>query len=169
MAGPNRELDTAKKGNGAASSKQTVASTTSSSAVSPSLRMPAKQKMAVGFKSLLDSAKKLAIGGGDGSGNEKKLAEVTELFPKVKPEVDGEDCIRDCDTCVVHYPRGFKIDEEDVLYGFVKGWSTHVLVATGKTDWVRDVADEKGSVMQAIGNSKVEPSNGVCCRTLLGH
>jgi len=126
--------------------------------------MPVKQKMAVGFKSLIDSAKKLAIGGQA----EKKHADIAELFPKVDPAVDGEDCDRDCDSCVVHYPRSFKIDEEDVLYGFVKGWSTHVLVATGKTDWVRDVADEKGSVMQAIGNSKVEPSNGVCC-FLPGH
>jgi len=62
----------------------------------------------------------------------------------------------------VSLPRGFKIDEEDKLYGYVKGWSTHVLVATGKTDWVRDVADEKGSVMEAIAKkSSVKPSNGV--------
>ncbi|OIW24876.1 hypothetical protein CONLIGDRAFT_663676 [Coniochaeta ligniaria NRRL 30616] len=114
--------------------------------------------MAVGFKSLLESAKKLAIGGDAEA--EKKHAEISELFPKVDPAVDGEDCDRDCDSCVVHYPRNFKIDEEDVLYGFVKGWSTHVLVATGKTDWVRDVADEKGSVMQAIDHAKVGPSNG---------
>jgi hypothetical protein len=121
--------------------------------------MPVKQKMALGFKSLLDSAKKLAIG--DNSEAEKTHADIAELFPKVDPAVDGEDCDQDCNNCVVHYPRGFKIDDEDVLYGFVKGWSTHVLVATGKTDWVRDVADEKGSVMQAIGTSKIEPSNGV--------
>ena len=34
------------------------------------------------------------------------------------------------------------------------------MVATGKTDWVRDVADEKGSVMQAVGKSS-GPTNGV--------
>ncbi|KAB5566573.1 Sucrase/ferredoxin-like-domain-containing protein [Coniochaeta sp. 2T2.1] len=158
MAGPGREMDTA-KGNGPATSSRTT-SISSSPAVPASLRMPVKQKMAVGFKSLLDSAKKLAIGSDEGSESENKPAELTELFPKVDPVVDGEDCDRDCNSCVVHYPRGFKIDEEDVLYGFVKGWSTHVLVATGKTDWVRDVADEKGSVMQAIGNAKVAPSNG---------
>jgi len=42
----------------------------------------------------------------------------------------------------------------------VKGWSSHVLVATGKTDWVRDVEDEKGSLMQAFGKSDVTPKNG---------
>lgn len=31
------------------------------------------------------------------------------------------------------------------------GWSTHLLIATGKSDWVRDIADEKGSVMEAVG------------------
>ena len=36
-----------------------------------------------------------------------------------------------------------------------------MLVATGKTDWVRDVADEKGSVMEAVERGGVEPSNGV--------
>jgi hypothetical protein len=84
-----------------------------------------------------------------------------KLFPKVDPKVDGDDCDHDCEHCEVKYPKGFKIDEDDSLYGHVKGWSTHVLVATGKTDWVRDVEDEKGSVMQAFGKSDVKPSNGV--------
>jgi hypothetical protein len=48
-----------------------------------------------------------------------------------------------------------------VLYGHVKGWATHLLVATGKTDWVRDIADEKGSVMEAVAKAKVQPANGV--------
>lgn len=87
---------------------------------------------------------------------------ITNLFPKVDPEIDGEDCDHDCSSCVVKLPKGFKIDEEDQLYGHVKGWSTHVLVATGKTDWVRDVADEKGSVMEAIEKkADIKPSNGV--------
>lgn len=60
------------------------------------------------------------------------------------------------------YPRGFKIDEDDRLYGEIKGWSTHLIVGTGKTDWVRDVADEKGSIMEAVGKAG-KPSNGVSC------
>jgi hypothetical protein len=116
-------------------------------------------KMASGFKALVNSAKKLAIGD---SGSK---AGIDELFLSVDKAVDGDDCDHDCDSCVVQYPKNFKIDKEDDLYGFVKGWSTHVLVATGKTDWVRDVADEKGSVMQAIGGSK-GPSNGVSDSTV---
>lgn len=89
-------------------------------------------------------------------------ASFAALFPKTDPAVDGDDCLHDCESCNVKYPRGFKIDEEDVLYGMVKGWSTHLIVGTGKTDWVRDVSDEKGSVMEAVGKAEA-PSNGVSC------
>lgn len=74
----------------------------------------------------------------------------TALFPTVNPAVDGDDCEHECETCEVRLPKGWKIDESDKLFGQVKGWATHALIATGKTDWVRDVADEKGSVMEAI-------------------
>lgn len=83
------------------------------------------------------------------------------IFPKVDPAIDGDDCDHDCATCEIQYPKGFKIDEDEKLYGHVNGWATHILVATGKTDWVKDVSDEKGSVMEAVRDCKVEPSNGV--------
>lgn len=91
----------------------------------------------------------------------KTVPSPAALFPKVDPAVDGDDCDRDCGSCTIHYPSKFDVELSDKLYGNVKGWSTHVLVATGKSDWVRDVADEKGSVMEAIGKGGVEPSNGV--------
>ena len=83
---------------------------------------------------------------------------VDALFPRTKSAVDGEECLHDCETCTINLPRGFKIDEDDKLFGEIKGWSRHLIVATGKTDWVRDVADEKGSVMEAIDahNNEVE-------------
>jgi len=83
------------------------------------------------------------------------------LFTKTDPAIDGEDCLHDCDSCTIKYPRSWNIEEEDQIYGHVGGWDTHVLVATGKTDWVRDVTDEVGSVMEAIGKADVKPSNGV--------
>ncbi|KAL1957787.1 hypothetical protein VTO42DRAFT_5505 [Malbranchea cinnamomea] len=82
------------------------------------------------------------------------------LFPKVDPKVDGEGCDRDCASCTIHYPAKFDVEMSDKLYGQVKGWSTHILVATGKTDWVHDVADEKGSLMEAIEKGGLQPSNG---------
>jgi hypothetical protein len=82
------------------------------------------------------------------------------LFPRTKPEIDGEDCLHDCETCTIHLPRGFKIDEDDQLFGQIKGFSRHLIVATGKTDWVRDVADEKGSVMEAMDKHNGEVNGG---------
>lgn len=93
-------------------------------------------------------------------GTEFCKAAENDLFPTVNKEIDGEDCDHDCESCAVHYPSKFSIDESDRLYGHIKGWSTHLLVATGKTDWVRDVTDEKGSVMEAVGKAK-QPRNGV--------
>jgi hypothetical protein len=87
------------------------------------------------------------------------------LFSKVNPAVDGEDCDHDCADCTVHYPARFQVEQNDKLYGKVDGWATHLLVATGKTDWVKHVADEKGSVMEAIDRCGLEPSNGVRSRT----
>ncbi|KFA61499.1 hypothetical protein S40285_04544 [Stachybotrys chlorohalonatus IBT 40285] len=119
----------------------------------PGYRTPAKQKMAQALQSLLGSVMGRPAAAGAGP------TPMAELFVKTDPAADGDDCLRDCDSCTVRYPRGFSIDEADALYGYVKGWSTHLLVATGKTDWVRDVADEKGSVMQAVEKAE-SPSNG---------
>lgn len=113
-----------------------------------------KKTMAGTIKSFFNSARQTLAG-------PLENAPIGTLFTKVDPAVDGDDCDHDCSSCTISYPKGFKIDEDDELYGHVKGWSTHVLVATGKTDWVRDVADEKGSIMQAIDKSSVSPSNGV--------
>lgn len=83
------------------------------------------------------------------------------LFKKVDPAVDGDECLHDCATCTIKYPAKFDVEQSDELYGLVKGWATHLLVATGKSDWVRDVADEPGSLMEAIEKSGLEPRNGV--------
>jgi hypothetical protein len=119
--------------------------------------------MAASFKSLLNNARQTISGASTPvPGTPAENTPISEIFPKVNPQVDGDDCDHDCASCHVSYPRNFKVEESDQLYGHVKGWSTHVLVATGKTDWVRDVADEKGSVMEAIEKkANVKISNGV--------
>jgi hypothetical protein len=94
-------------------------------------------------------------------GEFSKAKGTADLFPTTDPAVDGDDCLHDCASCTIKYPRKFEIDETEELYGHVKGWSTHLVVATGKTDWVRDVADEKGSIMEAVDRGSVQPSNGV--------
>lgn len=90
----------------------------------------------------------------------RKAPSSTTLFPPTNPTTDGEDCLHDCVDCTVRLPSKWEIDEEDKLYGQINAWHTHLVVATGKTDWVRDVADEEGSVMQAVGKHGTELANG---------
>jgi hypothetical protein len=121
-------------------------------------------KMSSAFKSILNTVQQTISGSTTPvPGTPPNSTSLDQLFPKVDPAVDGDDCDHDCSSCHVKYPKGFKINEDDKLYGHVKGWSTHILVATGKSDWVRDVADEKGSLMEAIDKkANVKPTNGVC-------
>lgn len=77
---------------------------------------------------------------------------IDALFPKTTAEVDGEECLHDCEGCSIKYPKKWSIDEEDKLYGGINGFSRHLIVATGETDWVRAVEDVPGSVMEAVGN-----------------
>ncbi|KAF5017735.1 hypothetical protein F66182_10305 [Fusarium sp. NRRL 66182] len=125
----------------------------SQTAAPPALlpRMPGKQRMALSFKNLVSSV----LGGQKG----ETKPSASELFIKTDPKVDGEECLHDCENCTGRYPRGFNIEESDVLYGLVQAWSTHLIVATGKSDWVRDVADEEGSIMEAVSKAD-EPTNG---------
>ncbi|KAI5295479.1 hypothetical protein KEM52_001253 [Ascosphaera acerosa] len=119
------------------------------------------------MKAFLQS--KLLRGRTEDGGEGKQEAEATarprrasrdDLFAKVDPAVDGEDCAHDCASCTTRYPAKFDIDTTAKLYGKVDEWATHVLVATGKTDWVRDIADEKGSVVRAIEHKAPKPTNG---------
>jgi hypothetical protein len=90
-----------------------------------------------------------------------KARTAEQLFPITDPAIDGEECLKDCETCTIHYPSKFSIDEKEMLYGRIKGWSRHILCATGKTDWVRDVSDEKGSIMEAVGKNNGLVESGV--------
>ncbi|ETS74313.1 hypothetical protein PFICI_14179 [Pestalotiopsis fici W106-1] len=141
------------------SSGPATSTTTTTTSHRPTPTPPAKQRMALGLRNLVDSAKRFVSSPSTPQNEKTSTASVNDLFTVTRPEIDGDACEHDCDSCHVSYPRGFKIDESDVLYGHVKGWATHVLVATGKSDWVRDVEDEKGSVMQAFGRA-AKPTNG---------
>ena len=114
----------------------------------------------------LRTAKSLLSSRSASSDSAVKTAAEGSLFPKVDPQIDGEDCDHDCSSCDIRYPRSFKIEEDDHLYGKVNGWATHVLVATGKSDWVKHVEDEKGSLMEAIAKCD-DPTNGVRLYILL--
>ncbi|KAI9884176.1 MAG: hypothetical protein M1823_004039 [Watsoniomyces obsoletus] len=96
------------------------------------------------------------------SSNTTTAATLETLFPRVTPTIDGPNCLEDCASCTISYPRSFKINSEDELYGNIKPWTSHVLIATGKSDWARDVTtEETGSVMMALGSNRdARPKNG---------
>ncbi|KAL2815513.1 Sucrase/ferredoxin-like-domain-containing protein [Aspergillus granulosus] len=75
------------------------------------------------------------------------------IFPTVDPKQDGIDCKRDCADCTIEYPAKVKVEMSRPLYGHIKQFHTHVLVATGKSDWMNKVENEPGSLMEAIHNS----------------
>lgn len=83
------------------------------------------------------------------------------IFPEVDPKVDGDDCRTDCNDCTVKCPQNVKIDTTLPMYGFIKEFHAHILVATGQTDWIRKVEQENGSLMEAF-KSDAKSKHGVC-------
>ncbi|KAF5098244.1 hypothetical protein D0Z03_001251 [Geotrichum reessii] len=61
----------------------------------------------------------------------------------------------DCDSCTSSekYPSSLSIDTETPLWGTLKSFGTQILCATGKTDWVHTVTDEKDTLAHALENS----------------
>jgi len=105
--------------------------------------------------------------------NGKSVGTATKdtLFPTVSKEVDGEDCDHDCDHCP-GYGRAFDkvgIETEGELWGGIKGFANHIIVATGETDWIRDVEDISGSVMRELKKNSEMLEQGVSLTALIRH
>ncbi|KAJ6178774.1 hypothetical protein N7519_009235 [Penicillium mononematosum] len=77
------------------------------------------------------------------------------LFPKVDPKEDGPECLKDCADCTVKFPSKVKVETSRPLYGQIKEFHTHVLVATGQSDWKeKHVEKITGSLMQAFDEAR---------------
>jgi len=105
--------------------------------------------------------------------NGKSVGTATKetLFPTVSKEVDGEDCDHDCDHCP-GYGRAFDkigVETEGELWGGIKGFANHIIVATGETDWIRDVEDISGSVMRELKKNSEMLEQGVSLTSLIYH
>jgi len=90
-----------------------------------------------------------------------KAHTASDLFIKTTPETDGDDCLHDCDSCTASLASWWSVNNDAPLYGHIKSWNRHLVVATGKTDWVRDVRDIKGSVMEAVREHEGTINHGV--------
>ncbi|KAJ5306159.1 hypothetical protein N7508_005174 [Penicillium antarcticum] len=78
------------------------------------------------------------------------------IFPTVSPDADGPECLKDCADCTVQFPSKVKVDNLRPLYGHIKSFHSHVLVATGRSDWKEKVEQEKGTLMEAFDETKSE-------------
>ncbi|CAI7678079.1 unnamed protein product [Penicillium pancosmium] len=72
------------------------------------------------------------------------------FVPQVDPAQDGADCLKDCADCTIQFPSKVKVENSRPLYGHIKAFNAHVLVATGQSDWKEKVEHEKGSLMEAF-------------------
>ncbi|KAF7717031.1 Sucrase/ferredoxin-like-domain-containing protein [Penicillium ucsense] len=78
------------------------------------------------------------------------------IFPTVNPDGDGPDCLLDCADCTTQFPSKVKIEQSMPLYGHIKEFHSHVLVATGRSDWKEKVEQERGSLMEAFAQSSAK-------------
>ncbi|KAJ5111238.1 hypothetical protein N7532_001773 [Penicillium argentinense] len=82
------------------------------------------------------------------------------FVPRVDPAKDGADCLKDCADCTTHFPSKVKVENSRPLYGHIKAFNAHVLVATGQSDWKEKVEQEKGSLMEAFDKPSVKSNLG---------
>ncbi|OJD13634.1 hypothetical protein AJ78_05915 [Emergomyces pasteurianus Ep9510] len=109
------------------------------------------------FRSLVSFVKQNPPKSEAGNGSiEKKPA----IFPIVDPTFDGPDCDKDCADCTIKFPSRFKVNSDRELYGSIKPFVKHVLVATGKADWAPKVENEVGSLMEGFKNGSFKPKQG---------
>ncbi|EDN05164.1 predicted protein [Histoplasma mississippiense (nom. inval.)] len=109
------------------------------------------------FRSLLSFASQNPFASASESSSVDKT---TSLFPTVDPEVDGPDCDKDCADCTTKFPSRFNINSDRELYGSIKTYTKHVIVATGKTDWEQRVENERGSLMEGFKLGSFKPKTG---------
>lgn len=83
------------------------------------------------------------------------------FVPRVDPAQDGADCLQDCADCTTQFPSKVKVENSRPLYGHIKAFNAHVLVATGQSDWREKVEQEKGSLMEAFDQTSAKSKLGV--------
>ncbi|KAF8164989.1 Sucrase/ferredoxin-like-domain-containing protein [Crassisporium funariophilum] len=63
---------------------------------------------------------------------------------------DCRACADPCDLGHEAYPRRFDIDMDTQMLGSVKPYHRQIIISTGKSDWERDITDDKDSLAAAM-------------------
>lgn len=71
---------------------------------------------------------------------------------EVLPVVPEDGCDLECSTCTSKFSSSLKLDRDTPLWGSVKPWRKHILIATGKSDWAHGLGDEAGSLTTVLAD-----------------
>ncbi|KAK9462894.1 Sucraseferredoxin-like protein [Lipomyces oligophaga] len=93
----------------------------------------------------------------------KNLAKPDTVIRPDLPAVPEDGCPLDCSTCTTKYPRTLKVDRDTPLWGSVKPWKRHIILATGKTDWTHGM-DAESPLSKALDSWS--PSDSAVGRVL---
>jgi (2Fe-2S) ferredoxin len=101
------------------------------------------------------------------SGSESQIMTPQPSSPDIPfPTANLDECLACANPCSaeeeVIYPSYINksIDRETPLAGSVKPYGRHVLISTGKTDWIHSIDEENGSVVQSIHRSLYDKKYG---------
>lgn len=77
--------------------------------------------------------------------------------PSIEQEIEkkgfsNSDCSFDCSSCSSKFPASVSIEEKDQLWNSTKEYGLHIVVASGKTDWLHDACLVSGTVGNAVSN-----------------
>lgn len=64
--------------------------------------------------------------------------------------IEISECDLDCGSCDFDYPKSVSIDLSAQLWQSTKEYGMHIVVPTGKSDWVHDPTLESGTVVHAV-------------------
>ncbi|KAJ3500059.1 hypothetical protein NLJ89_g9958 [Agrocybe chaxingu] len=72
---------------------------------------------------------------------------------------DCRTCSDPCDLGHDAYPRRFDIDMDTDMLGSVKPYHRQIVISTGKSDWERDITDDKNSLASALLEVSTKPTS----------
>ncbi|KAF4619341.1 hypothetical protein D9613_005563 [Agrocybe pediades] len=85
-----------------------------------------------------------------GRSNEDPLCRTLRSLDVPVTTADCRACADPCDLDHEAYPRRFDVDMDTQMLGSVKAYHRQIVISTGKSDWERDITDDKNSLAAAL-------------------
>jgi len=81
---------------------------------------------------------------------EDPLCRTLRAFDVPLTTAECRACMDPCDLGHEVYPRRFDVDMDTQMLGSVKSYHRQIIISTGKSDWDRDITDDKNSLAAAM-------------------